>query len=96
MELRVHATSPSLSVLIRSGLVTSVEYPTDEKAIFEAARIFAQTEGFLPAPEAAYAIRAAIYEALKCKENGERKVIAFNVTGHAFLDLKAFQEKLSL
>lgn len=80
MELRVHATSPSLSVLIRSGLVRSVEYPMDEKAIFEAA----------------YAIRAATDEALKCKENGERKVIAFNVTGHAFLDLKAFQEKLSL
>jgi len=62
--------------------------------VFEAAKTFVQVEGFLPAPESAYAIRAAIDQALECKRRNLGKVIAFNVSGHGFLDLPAFQEKL--
>jgi len=54
-----------------------------------------QVEGFLPAPESAYAIRAAIDQALECKRMSQEKVIAFNISGHGFLDLPAYQEKLS-
>jgi tryptophan synthase beta chain len=53
-----------------------------------------QVEGFLPAPESAYAIRAAIDEALECKRKNRSEVIAFNISGHGFLDLAAYQEKL--
>ncbi len=69
-------------------------YPDDERDVFEAAKTFVQVEGFLPAPESAYAIRAAIDQALECKRRKLEKVIAFNVSGHGFLDLPAYQEKL--
>ncbi len=58
--------------------------------VFEAARQFATVEGRLPAPETSHAIRAAIDEALACKESGEEKVILFNYSGHGFLDLAAY------
>jgi tryptophan synthase beta chain len=55
-----------------------------------------QTEGWIPAPESAYGIRAAIDEAIKCKESGESKVIAVNVSGHGFLDIHGYKEVLNL
>jgi tryptophan synthase beta chain len=92
--LRETCTSPSVSFLRHRGLIDAVAYPVDEKAIFEAANIFVSTEGFLPAVEAAYSIRGAIDEAIKCKKANEKKVIAFNVTGHGFLDLPAYMKFL--
>ncbi|HEX4920521.1 MAG TPA: TrpB-like pyridoxal phosphate-dependent enzyme [Candidatus Bathyarchaeia archaeon] len=93
--LRYHAAAPFISYLKHLGHVEAVAYPNDERAVFEAARTFVQVEGFLPAPESAYAIRAAIDQALECKRKNQEKVIAFNISGHGFLDLPAYQEKLS-
>ncbi len=92
--LRYHAAAPIISYLKHLGHVRAVAYPRDELAVFEAAKTFTQVEGFLPAPESAYAIRAAIDEALECKKKNQEKVIAFNISGHGFLDLPAYREKL--
>jgi tryptophan synthase beta chain len=51
-----------------------------------------QTEGWIPAPESAYSVACAIDEALKCKRTGEKKVIAFNISGHGFLDINGYKE----
>ncbi|MEM2987714.1 MAG: TrpB-like pyridoxal-phosphate dependent enzyme, partial [Candidatus Bathyarchaeia archaeon] len=72
----------------------AVAYPADEKAIFEAARIFLQSEGWLPAPESSYAIRAGIDEAVKAERAGVEKAICMNISGHGFLDLKAYKENI--
>lgn len=92
--LRYHGCSPILSLLRHKGYIDTVAYPTNEKKVFECARLFTQTEGWLPAPESAYAITCAIDEALKCKESGEKKVIAFNVSGHGFLDIGGYKSVL--
>ena len=86
--LRYHGASPILSMLVKEGVIDAVAY--HQIATFEAAVMFARTEGILPAPETAHAIRAAIDEALKCKETGEKKVIAFNFSGHGHFDLGAY------
>jgi tryptophan synthase beta chain len=57
---------------------------------FEAAKLFAATEGTIPAPETSHAVRGAIVEALKCKETGEEKCIVFNLSGHGICDLGSF------
>lgn len=54
--------------------------------------IFAKTEGIIPAPETAHAIKVTIDEALKCKETGEKKIIAFNFSGHGHFDLSAYDQ----
>jgi tryptophan synthase beta chain len=92
--LRYHAAAPIISLLRHHGLVDAVAYPVDEKAIFEAARIFLQSEGWLIAPESSYAVRATIDEAMKNEKKGEEKVICMNISGHGFLDLPAYKEKL--
>jgi tryptophan synthase beta chain len=71
--LRYHAAAPIISLLRHHNLIKAVAYPTDEKLIFEAAQIFLQSEGWLPAPESSYAIRAGIDEALKAEKVGEEK-----------------------
>lgn len=88
--LRYHGKAPSLSLLINKGFVKSVSYT--QKKIFEAAEIFARTEGIFPAPESAHGLRYAMDEALKCRKTGEKKVILFNNCGHGILDLSAYQE----
>jgi len=92
--LRYHAAAPIISYLKHLGHVRAVAYPQDELDIFQAAKVFTQVEGFLPAPESSYAIKAAIDEALECKKKNQEKVIAFNISGHGFLDLPAYREKL--
>jgi tryptophan synthase beta chain len=92
--LRYHAAAPIISYLKHLGHVRAVAYPQDELDIFQAAKVFTQVEGFLPAPESSYAIKAAIDEALECKRKNQKKVIAFNISGHGFLDLPAYREKL--
>lgn len=88
--LRYHGMSSILSQLYDDGLLeaTSVE----QTAVFEAAELFARVEGTLPAPESSHAIRAAIDEALKCKETGEEKTILFGLTGTGYFDMMAYQK----
>jgi len=62
--------------------------------VFEAALQFTRTEGILPAPESAHAIRAAIDQAIEAREKGEKRVILFNLSGHVFLDLAAYNQYL--
>ena len=94
--LRYSGASPILSLLRNLGFIKTKTYPVDEKVVFEATRMFLRAEGFLPAPESSYAIRAMIDEALKCKETGEEKVIACNVSGHGFLDILGYKKVLNL
>jgi len=92
--LRYHIAAPIMSLLRDEGVLDAVSYPLDERTVFQAGRTFMQTEGFLPAPESSYAIAAAIDEALRCKKTGEEKTIAFNISGHGFLDLFAYRKVL--
>lgn len=94
--LRYHGCSPIISLLRNKGYVETVAYPGDEKHVFERAKLFMETEGWLPAPESAYSVCCAIDEALRCREAGEKKVIAFNVSGHGFLDIFAYRTILGL
>jgi len=94
--LRYHAAGPIISLLKNHDLIKAVSYPIDEKSIFEAALIFVQTEGWLPAPESSYAIRAGIDEAHKAEKAGEEKTICMNISGHGWLDLEAYREKLGI
>lgn len=92
--LRYHAAAPIISLLRHHGYIEAVAYPIDEKDIFTAARLFVETEGWLPAPESSYAIRAAIDTALDYEKKGEEKVILMNISGHGFLDLYAYRKVL--
>jgi tryptophan synthase beta chain len=94
--LRYHGCAPILSLLRHLGYLDTVAYPEDEKHVFGRARQFIQAEGFLPAPESAYSVACAIDEALRAKESGERKVIAFNISGHGFMDMEGYSQVLSL
>ena len=87
--LRFHGMSPILSELYDQGVFEARAY--EQTSVFEAAEMFARAEGTLPAPESSHAIRAAIDEALKCKETGEEKVIVFNLSGTGYFDLYAYQ-----
>jgi tryptophan synthase beta chain len=88
--LRYHGKAPSLSLLIHEGIVHSISFT--QTKVFEAAQIFARTEGVITAPESAHGLRYAIDEAIRCRENGEKKIIAFNNCGHGLLDLSAYDE----
>lgn len=94
--LRYHGCSPIVSLLRNKGYIDTVAYPGDEKHVFESARLFMETEGWLPAPESSYSICCAIDEAIKCRESGEKKTIAFNISGHGFLDIPGFSSVLGL
>jgi len=91
--LRYHGDSPIVSKLVHDGRVEAIAYPQGK--VFEAAMQFARTEGKIPAPETAHAIRGAIDEALAAKETGEEKVILFNYSGHGHLDLSAYDDFLN-
>jgi tryptophan synthase beta chain len=86
--LRYHGDAPLLCKLTREGYVGARAYHQNE--VFEAARLFARAEGFVVAPETAHAVKAAVDEALRCRETGEEKVILFNASGHGMLDLAAW------
>ncbi len=94
--LRYHGCSPIISLLRHHKIIETVAYPQNEKYVFERAKIFIECEGYLPAPESSYAVACAIDEALKAKETGEKKVIAFNISGHGFLDIPGYREVLDL
>ncbi len=90
--LRYHGMAPSLSAFYDAGLIEAVA--VRQIATFEAAVQFARTEGIVPAPESAHAIRAAIDEALDAKIKGEKRVILFNLSGHGNFDLGAYEAYL--
>lgn len=88
--LRYHGMSPILSELYDQGMMEARSYEQTE--VFKAASDFARVEGILPAPESSHAIKAAIDEALHCKETGEEKTILFGLTGTGYFDLKAYEQ----
>jgi len=90
--LRYHGVAPLLALLHRLGYIEPRAY--HQVPVFDAAALFTRTEGIIPAPESAHAIRAAIDEALDAKEKGEERVILFNLSGHGFLDLGAYDAYL--
>ncbi|GAB6105017.1 MAG: TrpB-like pyridoxal phosphate-dependent enzyme [Blautia sp.] len=86
--LRYHGMNPVLSQLYADGLMEARS--VEQTSVFEAAEMFARVEGILPAPESAHAIRAALDEAMKCKETGEEKTIVFGLTGTGYFDMFAY------
>ena len=90
--LRYHGAAPMLSGLVKAGVVEPRAYRQNET--FEAAVRFSRTEGIIPAPESAHAIRAAIEEALAAKEAGEARTILFGLSGHGHFDLAAYDAYL--
>jgi tryptophan synthase beta chain len=87
--LRYHGAAPSISLLYNIGAITASAYEQNE--VFQAAQLFAQTEGIVPAPESAHAIKETVEQALRCKESGEAKTILFNLSGNGFLDLGSYE-----
>ena len=88
--LRFHGMSTILSQLYHDGLMEA--RAVEQTSVFEAAEFFARAEGILPAPESSHAIRAAIDEAVRCRETGEEKNILFGLTGTGYFDLVAYQK----
>ncbi len=86
--LRYHGMSPIVSALYNQGLIEAVA--VQQNTVFDAGVMFARAEGIIPAPESSHAIRVAIDEALKAKESGEKKVIAFNLSGHGHFDMAGY------
>jgi tryptophan synthase beta chain len=91
--LRYHADAPLICQLYKDKLIEAVAY--GQTSVFEAAIQFAKTEAIIPAPETSHAIRAAIDEALIAKEEGKEKTIFFNLSGHGYLDLTAYEDFLA-
>ena len=87
--LRYHGMAASVSALVNHGDIEA--RAVRQLETFEAAVQFSKAEGIIPAPESAHAVRVAIDEALKCKTTGEKKVIAFNLSGHGHFDMTAYE-----
>ena len=90
--LRYHGASPLVSQLLAAGQLEARAY--SQTPCFEAAVMFARTEGLVPAPESSHAICSAINHALAAKRSGEKKVIVFNLSGHGLLDLQNYADML--
>ena len=90
--LRYHGMSPIVSKLYHDGYISARS--VEQTKVFDAATFFAKTEGTLPAPESSHAIRAAMDEAIRCKETGEEKTILFGLTGTGYFDMAAYQAYL--
>jgi tryptophan synthase beta chain len=90
--LRYHGDAPTLCLLVHEKIIDAVAYHQTE--IFEAGRIFARTEGIVPAPESAHAVKAVIDIALDAKRKNEKPLILFNLSGHGLLDLQGYREYL--
>lgn len=90
--LRYHGDAPLLCAFYHHGVIEAKAYPQEE--VFSAGVLFAKTEGIVPAPESTHAIRAAIDLALECKRQKEERVILFNLSGHGYFDLSAYDAYL--
>jgi tryptophan synthase beta chain len=90
--LRYHGMAPMVSLCASLGIVEAAAFHQNE--CFEAAQLFAKTEGIIPAPETSHAIRCAIVEAIKCRETGEAKCIVFNFSGHGLCDMASYDKYL--
>ena len=88
--LRYHGMSAIVSQLYHDGYLEARS--VEQTSVFEAAEYFARTEGILPAPESSHAIRAAIDEAVRCRETGEDKTILFGLTGTGYFDMTAYEK----
>jgi tryptophan synthase beta chain len=88
--LRYHGMAPLVSHIKELGLIEAVAY--HQTKCFDAGVMFARTEGILPAPEANHAVKGAIDEALKCKEEGVSRAILFNLCGHGHFDMQAYMD----
>ncbi|MBQ6540639.1 MAG: pyridoxal-phosphate dependent enzyme, partial [Oscillospiraceae bacterium] len=88
--LRYHGMGSILSQLYHDGYMEAVSVP--QTAVFEAAEYFARCEGILPAPESSHAIRAAIDEAVKCREESKEETIVFGLTGPGYFDMVAYEK----
>ena len=91
--LRYHGMSPIVSHLVDLGLVDPVAY--HQNGCFEAGLTFARAEGIVPAPESTHAVKSAVDQALKCKEEGTSKTILFNLSGHGHFDMQAYTDYLA-
>ena len=91
--LRYHGMAPSVSALLEHGDIEA--RAVGQLETFAAALQFARAEGIIPAPESAHAVRAAIDEALACKHDGRKRVIAFNLSGHGHFDMMAYDDYLA-
>ena len=91
--LRYHGAGVILSQLMKDGYMEAVDI--EQIDAFKAGVLFARTEGIIPAPESCHAIAATVNEALKCKETGEQKTILFNLSGHGFVDMSAYDQYFS-
>jgi tryptophan synthase beta chain len=87
--LRYHGAAPLVSQLLSDGLISADSCGQTEA--FDAAVLFARTEGIVPAPESSHAVFAAVNDAKKCAESGEEKVILFNLSGHGYFDMSAYE-----
>jgi len=88
--LRYHGIAPTISLLVQEKQMTTEAF--NQLEVFDAAKLFIQTEGIIPAPEPSHAIKGAIDEALRCKKTGEAKTILFVLCGHGFFDMSAYDE----
>ncbi|HVU34388.1 MAG TPA: TrpB-like pyridoxal phosphate-dependent enzyme [Opitutaceae bacterium] len=91
--LRYHGMAPMVSHCKKLGLIEAAAYP--QTKVFESAVLFARTEGLVPAPESAHAIAATIDEAKRCRAEGKKRVLLFNLSGNGLLDLAAYDSYLS-
>jgi len=91
--LRYHGMSPMVSLTAKLNLIRAVS--VHQLECFEAAQLFACTEGIIPAPESSHAVRAAVNEALRCRETGEAKCILFGLSGHGICDLGSYDRFFS-
>ena len=91
--LRYHGMAPMVSHAYDLGLIDAVAYP--QSKVFEAAVMFARTEGIIPAPESSHAVRAAVDEAIAARQDGKTRVIVFNLSGHGMLDLSSYDAYLA-
>ena len=91
--LRYHGMAPMVSHCLKLGLIEAMAYP--QLKVFAAAVQFARAEGIVPAPESSHAIAAAIDEAIKCRDEGKKRVIVIGLSGNGLLDLAAFDSYLS-
>jgi tryptophan synthase beta chain len=85
--------APMVSLCATLGIVEAAAFHQNE--CFEAAQLFAKTEGTIPAPETSHAIRCAINEAIRCRETGQAKCILFNFSGHGLCDMSAYDKYIS-